>query len=114
MADVPVTYISAFRAPAGDAQFDLCVIDTNPNPRIKEILVEIDRQNADDELRAKRIAMCAAYESQLGFQFGGRREMERRLALIEEERFNAPPAPPLPARRASEDRRARCRACRTG
>ncbi|KAF2874386.1 SNF2 family N-terminal domain-containing protein [Massariosphaeria phaeospora] len=28
-------------------------IDTNPNPRIKEILAEIDRQNADDEAKAK-------------------------------------------------------------
>ncbi|KAF2801049.1 hypothetical protein K505DRAFT_43387 [Melanomma pulvis-pyrius CBS 109.77] len=28
-------------------------IDTNPNPRIKDILAEIDRQNADDEAKAK-------------------------------------------------------------
>jgi len=28
-------------------------IDTNPNPRIKEILAEIDRQDAEDEARAK-------------------------------------------------------------
>jgi SWI/SNF-related matrix-associated actin-dependent regulator of chromatin subfamily A member 5 len=28
-------------------------IDTNPNPRIKDILLEIDRQNADDEAKAK-------------------------------------------------------------
>lgn len=29
-------------------------IDTNPNPRIKEIMVEIDRQNADDVAKAKK------------------------------------------------------------
>ncbi|KAF2840227.1 putative SNF2 family helicase/ATPase [Patellaria atrata CBS 101060] len=29
-------------------------IEANPNPRIKEILVEIDRQNADDEAKAKK------------------------------------------------------------
>ncbi|OCL14586.1 hypothetical protein AOQ84DRAFT_404523, partial [Glonium stellatum] len=28
-------------------------IDTNPNPRIKEIMAEIDRQNAEDEAKAK-------------------------------------------------------------
>jgi SWI/SNF-related matrix-associated actin-dependent regulator of chromatin subfamily A member 5 len=28
-------------------------IDTNPNPRIKEVLAEIDRQNLDDEQKAK-------------------------------------------------------------
>ncbi|ORX94212.1 SNF2 family N-terminal domain-domain-containing protein [Clohesyomyces aquaticus] len=28
-------------------------IDTNPNPRIKEVLAEIDRQNAEDEVKAK-------------------------------------------------------------
>ncbi|KAF2138477.1 uncharacterized protein K452DRAFT_321050 [Aplosporella prunicola CBS 121167] len=29
-------------------------IDTNPNPRIKEIIAEIDRQNAEEEARAKK------------------------------------------------------------
>ena len=29
-------------------------IDTNPNPRIKEIMTEIDRQNAEDAARAKK------------------------------------------------------------
>ena len=29
-------------------------IDTNPNPRIKEIMVEIDRQNDDDAAKAKK------------------------------------------------------------
>ena len=29
-------------------------IDTNPNPRIKEIMAEIDRQNAEDTAKAKR------------------------------------------------------------
>ncbi|KAF2003630.1 hypothetical protein P154DRAFT_519858 [Amniculicola lignicola CBS 123094] len=28
-------------------------IDTNPNPRIKDVLAEIDRQNAEDEIKAK-------------------------------------------------------------
>ncbi|KAF2465624.1 uncharacterized protein BDR25DRAFT_270325 [Lindgomyces ingoldianus] len=28
-------------------------IDTNPNPRIKDVLAEIDRQNAEDEAKAK-------------------------------------------------------------
>src|ERR1700728_2946041 len=28
-------------------------IDTNPNPRIKEIMAEIDRQNAEDDAKAK-------------------------------------------------------------
>ncbi|ODM22819.1 ISWI chromatin-remodeling complex ATPase ISW2 [Aspergillus cristatus] len=29
-------------------------IETNPNPRIKEIIAEIDRQNAEDEAKAKK------------------------------------------------------------
>ena len=52
----------------------------------------------DRELTVKRIAMCAAYESQLGFQFGGRAAMEERLRRIERERLHAVPAPyPLKA-----------------
>ena len=47
----------------------------------------------DVELIRKRIAMCAAYESQLGFQFGGRLAMEERIGRIERERFHAPSAP---------------------
>ena len=53
----------------------------------------------DAELRETRVAMCGAYESQLGFQFGGRLRMEERLAAIEEERFIAPTAPALPKAR---------------
>lgn len=56
-------------------------------------LVDLDR-----ELIGERIAMCAAYESQLGFQFGGREAMEERLGRIEQERFHVIPAPyPLKA-----------------
>ncbi|WP_375403824.1 PIG-L deacetylase family protein [uncultured Sphingomonas sp.] len=42
----------------------------------------------DAELIEARIAMCAAYESQLGFQFGGRVAMTERLGAIERERFH--------------------------
>ena len=37
--------------------------------------------------RARRIAACAAYESQLGFQFGGVEAMIERTERIAEERF---------------------------
>jgi LmbE family N-acetylglucosaminyl deacetylase len=39
------------------------------------------------ETRARRIAACAAYGSQLGFQFGGVEAMTERTARIVEERF---------------------------
>ncbi|WP_375428692.1 PIG-L deacetylase family protein [uncultured Sphingomonas sp.] len=42
----------------------------------------------DAELIERRIAMCAAYESQLGFQFGGRLAMIERLGAIGRERFH--------------------------
>ena len=48
----------------------------------------------DDDLRAKRIAMCAAYTTQLGFQFGGRAAMEDRLRRVDRERFHAPSRSP--------------------
>lgn len=44
----------------------------------------------DAELVERRVAMCAAYESQLGFQFGGRAAMEARLRRIDRERFHRP------------------------
>ena len=44
--------------------------------------------NLDPELVEKRIAICAAYTTQLGFQFGGRDAMEARLRLIRVERFH--------------------------
>lgn len=44
----------------------------------------------DDELLATRMAMCAAYESQLRFQFGGRDAMDQRLTAITRERLHAP------------------------
>ena len=37
--------------------------------------------------RADRLAMCEAYASQLGFQFGGRDKLRARLAAIESETF---------------------------
>lgn len=42
----------------------------------------------DAELIERRIAMCSAYESQLGFQFGGRAAMIERLRAIDHERFH--------------------------
>jgi len=39
------------------------------------------------ETRARRIAACAAYTSQLGFQFGGVEAMTERTGRIAEERF---------------------------
>ena len=39
------------------------------------------------ETRARRIAACAAYKSQLGFQFGGLEAMSERTERIAEERF---------------------------
>lgn len=39
------------------------------------------------ETQARRIAACAAYESQLGFQFGGVEAMIERTERIAEERF---------------------------
>lgn len=39
------------------------------------------------EDRGARLAMCAAYESQLGFQFGGVAALEDQIAGIEEERL---------------------------
>lgn len=42
----------------------------------------------DDDLRARRIAMCAAYTTQLGFQFGGVDAMAARVGAITEERFH--------------------------
>lgn len=40
--------------------------------------------------RAARIAACAAYRSQLGFQFGGEAAMRARVAAITAERFHHP------------------------
>ncbi len=46
----------------------------------------------DAELIKRRIAMCEAYASQLGFQFGGRAAMTDRLRAIDRERFHRAPA----------------------
>ena len=42
-----------------------------------------------DRTRERRTAACAAYRSQLGFQFGGRDAMAARIAAIGVERFHA-------------------------
>lgn len=42
----------------------------------------------DDWARERRTAACAAYASQLGYQFGGIDTMTRRVAMIAEERFH--------------------------
>ena len=42
------------------------------------------------ETRARRIAACAAYITQLGFQFGGVAAMTRRIEAIAVERYYAP------------------------
>ena len=42
--------------------------------------------------RTRRIAACAAYGSQLGFQFGGVEAMTERTERIVEERYYAPPS----------------------
>ena len=41
-------------------------------------------------LRAARLAACAAYRTQIGFQFGGLDALADRLAAIGEERFHPP------------------------
>jgi LmbE family N-acetylglucosaminyl deacetylase len=41
-------------------------------------------------LRARRIAACAAYASQLGFQFGGVEAMATRIGAMTEERYHRP------------------------
>src|ERR1700722_10695714 len=58
-------------------------IETNPNPRIREILDEIDRQNKEDEVKAKK------GHSRKGGAAGERRrrtEQEEDAELIREEK----------------------------
>ena len=43
------------------------------------------------DTRARRIAACAAYTTQLGYQFGGVEAMTRRIRAIAVERFHAMP-----------------------
>lgn len=47
--------------------------------------------------RTARIAACAEYRSQLGFQFGGEEAMRARVATISAERFHRPVRPPSAA-----------------
>jgi LmbE family N-acetylglucosaminyl deacetylase len=49
-----------------------------------------ERVELDDALVNARIAMCGAYTTQLGFQFGGHDAMAARLRAIREERFHQP------------------------
>lgn len=51
-----------------------------PDPAVRIALSPQDR--------ADRVAMCAAYTTQLGFQFGGAEAMTRRIEAIAEERFH--------------------------
>lgn len=51
-----------------------------PDPAVSVALSEQDR--------AARVAMCAAYATQLGFQFGGAEAMTARIQAIVEERFH--------------------------
>jgi LmbE family N-acetylglucosaminyl deacetylase len=46
-------------------------------------------QTLTPDLRARRIAACAAYASQLGFQFGGTDAMAARIGAMTEERYYA-------------------------
>ena len=51
----------------------------------------------DPGLRARKADACAAYRSQLGFQFGGESAMRERLEAIAAERFALQVAIPPPA-----------------
>lgn len=51
-----------------------------PDPAVRVVLSLQDR--------ADRVAMCAAYTTQLGFQFGGADAMTRRIEAVTEERFH--------------------------
>jgi hypothetical protein len=48
------------------------------------------RVTLDEELRARRLAMCRAYRSQIGFQFGSEAGLAQRIGAIAEERLHAP------------------------
>lgn len=58
-------------------------IDTNPNPRIKEILAEIDRQNADDEAKAKNSKLR---KGGAGTERRRKTEQEEDAELVREEK----------------------------
>ncbi len=44
----------------------------------------------DNELRAVRTSMCAAYSTQINYQFGGVEAMSTRIGAIDHERFHRP------------------------
>lgn len=59
-------------------------------PGVAPATAPVRRTPLNAELRRRRIAMCAAYTTQLGFQFGGPDAMAARLDAIDEERLHAP------------------------
>jgi LmbE family N-acetylglucosaminyl deacetylase len=52
--------------------------------------VPIRRHRLTPSDRSARLAMCAAYASQLGFQFGGLDQLACQVADVDEERFYSP------------------------
>ncbi|KAF2260574.1 hypothetical protein CC78DRAFT_536329 [Lojkania enalia] len=58
-------------------------IDTNPNPRIKEVLAEIDRQNAEDEAKAKNSKLR---KGGAGAERRRKTEQEEDAELVREEK----------------------------
>ncbi|PWY88515.1 hypothetical protein BO70DRAFT_359972 [Aspergillus heteromorphus CBS 117.55] len=62
-------------------------IETNPNPEIKEIMAEIDRQNAEDEARAKKKG--SARSGGAGGDRRRRTEQEEDAELLKDERSGA-------------------------
>ncbi|PSN73459.1 hypothetical protein BS50DRAFT_568994 [Corynespora cassiicola Philippines] len=61
-------------------------IDTNPNPRIKEVLAEIDRQNTEDEVKAKNSKKRAGGA---GTERRRKTEQEEDAELVREEKHGA-------------------------
>ncbi|PYH90190.1 putative SNF2 family helicase/ATPase [Aspergillus ellipticus CBS 707.79] len=62
-------------------------IETNPNPQIKEIMAEIDRQNAEEEARAKKKG--SARSGGAGGDRRRRTEQEEDAELLKDERSGA-------------------------
>ncbi|KAL4788181.1 SNF2 family N-terminal domain-containing protein [Aspergillus varians] len=59
-------------------------IETNPNPRIKEIMAEIDKQNAEEESRAKR--KTSSRSGGAGSERRRRTEQEEDAELLKDEK----------------------------
>ena len=58
-------------------------------PGVRGLGRPVRRVALNADLAERRIAMCAAYATQLGFQFGGVDAMAARIGGITEERFHA-------------------------